>query len=197
MHQLFRNAVFQRPPVVLGRQLKPFSLAHAMFLLACDSPYFHVGADPTIEDMAFLVWVCSQDAYPFGPIADAMLDDRTQKAMRKWGVQWSRKTRMTSMIEDSVKLTDYLISANDRPPRYFADGTQRNPKTPWPLTMVVKLMMNGTPVAQAWNQPMALSTSVKLTIDFLEGDDSLQSEREAAACVVVKEKEPEPEPDDG
>lgn len=182
MHQLFRNAIFQRAPVVFGRQLRPFSLAHAYVLEAFESPYMRGGADPTIEDMALLVWVCSQDAYPFERLADEMLDPRLQKRMAKWG----RRVRSQDLAAEADKVRQYLMVAHDQPARYFREGALRKPSMPWPLVIFVRLKQAGFDEATAWNQPLPMSTAIKLTVDWLAGDDSMENDDQRAAINRMK-----------
>jgi len=190
VHQLFRNAIFNTAPVVFGLRLKPFSLAHAYVLEAFDSPYMRAGADPTIEDMALLVWVCSQDAYPFERMTAAMLHPRLQKKMARWG----RRVRVQDIPGECDKVREYLTVGNDHPARHFKEGQRRDPRTPWPLVIFVKLKQAGISDERAWNQPLPMSTAIKLTVDWLGGDNSLRSEFEQqsldAQRAALKDRAP-------
>jgi len=188
VHDLFVNAVFAQPSVCLGQQLKPLSLAHAHVLMAFGSPYVTKGA-PTLGDLAVAVWICSRDCYPFAGVADAVRDPRLERQAKKWG----RRSGKDALAGDSAVFVDYIKTGLHLPPRQIDPGKARLQRVPWTVSAVCALMRNGLTRDEAWTVPMAEACMYRLGFDFLDGDDSLQSEEEReAGFVTVKKREDAP-----
>ena len=180
MHDLFVNAVFARPPVCLGQQLKPLTLAHVHVLMAFGSPYISKGT-PTLGDMATAVWICAQDCYPFPGIAEAVRDEKIVKRAEKWG----KRCQPERLTADAAAFVDYLKTGLKMPPRQVDPSKVRLQRVPWTVSAVCALMRNGLSRREAWTMPLAESVMYRLGFDFLDGDDSLQSEAEREAGYVT------------
>ena len=75
MQGAFVQALTYSPPVILGRQMLPFSCWHGLLLEAAGSSYL-VGGIPTPSDAVYGAWVCS------GRFADGIAADK--RALEKW-----------------------------------------------------------------------------------------------------------------
>lgn len=81
------QALFARPPLMLGRRLRPFSLSHALLLRATGNPYAYVGAPATVRDLFAAVAICSRG---HAENAEAYRRGVRPSVLAAWRRQWRR-----------------------------------------------------------------------------------------------------------
>lgn len=60
MSDVWTQAIYATPPLIGGRRLLPFSLAHAVLLRALGNPYAYVDASATLAQLVQALDVCSR-----------------------------------------------------------------------------------------------------------------------------------------
>ena len=187
MQQTYLNAIWAKPPRVMGRQLLPLSCAHVYVLMSMESPFFTDG-DVGVGDMALAVWVCQQRAFPFDTINTAFRSGRLDKRMRRWGARYN----LLGLARDRETFGEYLLVNLQAPERFFSDKAPPRPaRVEWPMAVVVANIRTGIPEDRAWNMPMPLASLYKLTAGYLDGDDSLKSADEERISEIAERKEAE------
>ena len=76
------QGLFVKPPVIMGVQMKPFSIIHAVILRQMDSPYCAVGGRPDRGDLLAALMVCSRTYREIG--RDIAPDYSKAKMMWMW-----------------------------------------------------------------------------------------------------------------
>ena len=143
---IFGQAVLCRPPVILGRQMRPFSAYHGLALSVLDSPFFASGTAST-EDVIVAVWVCGT---AWGDGGGLRLDGDGLDAVMDWG-------RTVGQFEVAT-ITDALTSYMDdymTVPRMMAPSGASSSHVPVYFKLVATFLAHysGFTEADAWNLP--------------------------------------------
>lgn len=154
MQQVYRDIALAAPPVVLGRRLLPFSLAHAYALTVLESPTIAGGA-MGIGDLALAVYVCARPGWPFARLARDARSDGWARRMRLWGAV----CRGRGWARDVAAWQAYVAAYTGRAEMYaelVRGGRTIKPeraRVPWPLACAARLIpLLGE--AGAWNCPV-------------------------------------------
>lgn len=170
----YKGLVYQ-PPVILGRRLKPFSLAHSMTLEELRNPYV-MTSSPQLDPAAlhFALWVCTMSGDEIGRNVYATKRLKLWIALRGW---WYRKHDLQDAHETFLA---YIKDCSDHPERSIpcsADGKEKSRtfvKAPWQYHMVRTLCkVYGMYHAQAWDCPLILASCLHAADMEANGDDSL------------------------
>jgi hypothetical protein len=180
MQAAYLNALFLSPPVVLGRQLQPFSLAHIAFLRSIDSPFYN-GKRASIDDLAVASFVCSH-VWPF-PFFHQSSDDLAEKC-EAWGGSLGKVDFKSNLNAFLCYVREYsAIPARGVPP-----GAERNfsEQVPWMFQIAFFLMsvLNFNEVS-AWNTPVGRAFAYAAVKSLLNGDETLISEEEESIEEMV------------
>ena len=82
MERDYHAAALPEPFTILGQRLTPFSLGHLLLLRRFDNAFVIPGGVPTIDDLAFAVFVCSQT---FEEATEAIAEPDVHKRIEEWG----------------------------------------------------------------------------------------------------------------
>lgn len=107
--EIFFKAVFLGPPLLCGKRLRPFSIAHEYFLKRLKSPYV-VGGECAKDDLLLAIHVCS---LTYGELKSA-LNDGKHSVSKLWCLLWSLRSLETA--EESFRL--YLMEHYDVPDHF-------------------------------------------------------------------------------
>ena len=176
----FLACVFAAPPVVLGRQLRPFCCGHAVLLASLKSPFVE-GGEVDTADFLLAVWICSM---PF--------EEGRAKLMRPQGVaqeakEWGEGVGSFDYPAELSAFRAYLVE-HTRAPARWRRADSKSSKAPWPLVVSTVLMRElGLPESEAWNKPLQEAMWLFATIAEQNGDDSLVSEEERRRAREARE----------
>lgn len=172
---------------MLGRKLRPFSLAHRTALEAIDSPLLSSEGNFTFSDLLVAAEVCSM-RNPLGPLPGPKLTDvfRARRSRRRpdWFEHEGRKF--------AAYLEDYCAS-----PQFWEknDPSQKRNGVPWPLRVVCILMRYGHLDPQrVWTMPFGQALWYYTALSIQEGSDLdiLTTEEEALLESLKAGKEDAP-----
>jgi hypothetical protein len=177
----FLSAVYAIPPIVLGKQLKPFCCGHAQSLYAIQSP-FMIGGQITKAELLTAVWLCSMSS-----------EDGRTKLLSSWkdveeeAFQWGKSIVDWDIKLESEKFEEYL-NEYIKSPATWKKADHREAKSPWSLRVIIILMrelkMSRT---EAEDMPLPMALWYIATINDLNGDNSLISESEQERLRLAKE----------
>lgn len=181
MDAKFLSAAYRIPPVVLGRQLKPFCCGHAQSLYALQSPYM-LGGDIQREDLIVAIWLCSMDSQT----GRQKLLSESNNIIEE-GLEWGKEIITWDFHNHAQKFDDYLKEYIKSPPMW-KKSEHKEAKSPWPLRIVVILMREfSMSKDEAENMPLPMALWWIATINDLNGDGSLISEKEQERIRIAKE----------
>jgi len=156
MQKFYADAFFSGTTKIMGLELKPLTLGHALVLSAIESPYITATKPPNFGDFVALVWICSRD---WTESRDALVADTFKVDCAKW---LNTQANLDESNADVKALTDYLETYLQVAPRYESRikngevvGACTKPvRVPWPLAAAWTLMGKMTE-EQAWTTPVA------------------------------------------
>lgn len=177
----YKGLVFQ-PPVIFGRRLKPFSLAHSMTLEELRNPYvMTLNPDPCAGALHLALWICTLSGAEIGRKLYGGRFPAFRLALRGW---WYRNADLRDAHEAFVA---YLKDCADRPERAVPcdlGGKEKKRtyiKAPWQYHMVRTLCkVYGMDYERAWDCPVMLASCLHAADMEAEGDDSLIDRNEEA-----------------
>lgn len=200
MQKFYADAFFHRPPIVMGLQLQPLSLGHALILYTVASPCILLPADrpPLNFDQALPgIWICSK---PWTDVRLSMVSGTWKEELGNWaktlkeplsaaeidGPEKWKGGALESLVNDLQLFEKYLSVYVQIPPsgEVMKDGKLvegRPCHVPWPLSVTWRLMERmeketvlalPLPEAFAWH---ACARDAA-------GDESLLSEDEDENC---------------
>lgn len=169
MDEAFSNAF--SPPhrhKVLGFNLRPLTVGH---LLVLESSGVHIAEPRTIDELSFLVFVCSQK------YADAFKGLQSWWApfvFRLWGRLWQNRDITTQARAWEAYMSESLLAPNVK--------TQTNsPRLECPLgvRLLVMLMRElGMSADEAKATPVSTANCLWVTVGEMEGSVQLWTERD-------------------
>lgn len=146
--QIFAGAMLPPSPVVLGRQLLPFSCWHALMLMLAGSPWVVGGSAPEWADTIFAVWLCGE---PYAPERARSIED-VQRECADWG----RSVGAWDHAAAAGEFREYL-DASFRFPSLKTPASGGVSAVPWPFRAVSTVMhyLPQLSETEAWNMPVA------------------------------------------
>ena len=151
MYECHINAVLLRPGVIMGQELRPFTLGHAFLLEAQDSPFICGGA-VEFADLVFAVVICSM---PWEEARALVMDERRLiKAAAKWGRRVGRKKY--DIKEACAEFATYIKSYFDTVD-VLEDPEKKADPCPTALPIAARMawaLMERMTEAEAWACPM-------------------------------------------
>ena len=81
MERDYLAAALPEPFTILGQRLTPFSLGHLLLLRRFDNAFVVPGGKPTVDDLTFAVFVCSQS---YEDAATALTDPELNEQIKAW-----------------------------------------------------------------------------------------------------------------
>ncbi len=171
MQGVFISAFTFTPPVILGRQMLPFSCFHGLLLDAAGSSFLSERL-PGIDDVILSAWICSHS------FADGYLGTMDFKAIRAWG----RKCRRLGPVEISTAITEFreYIDASMEKPVCWQSKDSKASRAPvwWLLTTFAQTELDKDEAA-AWDAPFMKLVCYLICRNEIDGDDSLMTDAEA------------------
>ena len=141
-----------QPGRVLGRKLRPMTLARYWILEAVDSPYVW-GQVPTYENMVFAVFVAS---FPAWLSRWLLMRPRLSRAVFAW---WGRHHKRIDIKGDMEAFAAYWQAYTAMPNRYMKDGAKSH-KSCLPASVnIAWAIMGKIGERRAWSMPMPLALS--------------------------------------
>lgn len=182
MQGVFVSSFTYTPPLILRRQLLPFSPFHGLLLEAADSPYL-AGGPKSIDDAILGAWVCSHS------FADGYLGTMDFPSIRAW----SKKCRRLKPLVTARALDDFAeyITASLQRPERWPDGKEKPSRAPiwWLLATFAQSRLHMTEEA-AWDCSVMKLLCYLVCRNEAEGDTSLMSDYESMMIAnKAKEKE--------
>lgn len=183
MDTCFLNAMFYRPPLLLGRAMKPFALGHVVVLLAATSPLV-VGGPIAWQDVLFATYVCS---LTWDQLTERLHDP---DLIRREAVAWGETVGAFSASEVTGELSAYLAISSSSPARWQTDDA-RPMRLPWPF-VVARAIRPGVDLASAAIMDMPVSRAL---VEYAclaaanGGDDDFMSDEERAGIEALKADE--------
>lgn len=131
----YAAALLPVAPRVLGCELRPFTLGHALFLARMESPYLTGAAVPEWGDLVLAVELCRRDQ---SSLESALASFRLRFALRHlWPLRYLRWGR--AWPDHSLEFAAYLARAWRRPETFRRGNTQPS-GVPWLLYLQVVMM---------------------------------------------------------
>ena len=178
MEAQFLRAVFAQPaPVVIGRRLRPFCLAHRVALEALGSPVLKPGAVILPQDLLVALRVCASPE-PFAPDLRPTLRDK----LAFWSWRFNRAAFEAALREFSAYIGDHAAHPQlwEREQHAASDGI------PWPLHVVARLIRGGIRERDAWHMSEGRALWLSIAFARQEGAElSVITERERLAMAML------------
>jgi len=167
------QAFYNRPPVVLNRQLRAYALGHDFLLDASGNPFAIGGEAVTMEHFPVAVHVCTlsfREAVEFARNPASLDVDK-----------WAEECAGLDMRQEAERFTEYLTQGRTVPPRKISQGSQPH-RVPWQLVVASAICGSGpmTPnrMAEIMDMPVAEALVWNAARRESLGDDSAASEEE-------------------
>ena len=130
----YLDAAYPEPVTLLGQRLQPFALGHMELLCRFGNAYVTPGRAPTLDDLAFAVFICSQT---WREALDAITADDLPAKLKAWGDNLGPFV-FEDKSEDFVR---YLL-AGSRTPEVF-DSEHGGESTGLSMLHDVRLVLTG------------------------------------------------------
>lgn len=167
MDEAFLQSFFAGKHRVIGREMRPLSLAHRVALMAVDSPFLKDADEPfTFNELSIAAKICAS-SNPFSVSIKATFLDRVR--------YWMHKRFPRYFVYEAAKFLTYLgdyiappnIIEGDDDPRE-QDGLDSG--VPWMLNIVAVLMRSGgMNFRDAWSLPEGQAIWYFAALARLEG----------------------------
>jgi hypothetical protein len=170
-----------RPPIILGRQMKPFSSAHLMMLEFVASPLLSDLSKAQPADLLLALYVCGQ-SWPFSWLETSGLRAEVKAWKNKNAAPWNYAATLAQWL-------DYFRSYMAAPERVHKPDESASAKAPVPIRLVTWLLRTlRVSEERAWNMPICLAMAYKAGCDALDGDESLLDDDAIAWLDAPAEK---------
>ena len=173
MQDRFFQSLMVEPPVICGRKLLPFSIAHEYILKSVESPYL-VGGTVDRGSILQAIDICSR----------SWEENRTMMGIgyipqiKTWR-KWSRKWRRFDYAAAHKSFTAYLKNFTESPAHWTSDEAGEGIKAPTEFHLAYILMRYMRfSESQAWNCSVNRARSYYSTHSETNGDRTLVSEFE-------------------
>jgi hypothetical protein len=166
------NAFLIRPGRVLGRKLRPLTLAHYWILEAVDSPYVW-GITPKYSDMVFAVFTLSVPAWFSRWLL--MRPAVSRAVFKAWGMTCRRSDESEAMRSFAA----YWQAYTDMPAKWTKDGQKTNASCLPASVNIAWAIMGKVGEHRVWSMPMPLALSYLVAESEYNGGE-YKTERDAA-----------------
>lgn len=177
MNAQLLKALYAKPaPVILGRRLRPFSLAHRLALTAMGSPFMERDAPITPADLIAALRICALHD-PFRPLTAPSWRDKFQAGrLRHSPSRLERAGReFLAYVDDHTAHPDLW-----QPPKKAPDSG-----IPWPALVATNLVANGLP--DAWHMSEGLAVWHYCALVAVNGGGiRVKTEAEARAFAMLE-----------
>ena len=169
------TSLMVKPPVILGRRLKPFSLAHSLILDRLENPFW-VGGKRGPEHFFEVLEVCANNLE--GNRARMYAKPRR---FRRWVAAKFRKVKDA----DIDALNNYIVDHTACCARESSGGAGRDMASPWEFRVATYLIEYGFPEERAWNMPFNLARCYFDAREEMNGDETLVPFGEECAVDLI------------
>ena len=169
------TALMVTPPVILGRRMQPFSLAHSFILERAGNPFW-VGGERGPEHFFEALEICSLDLQG----NRARVAKNVGRSFKRWVAKYFRKVTADDVARFAQYLDDYLACH----PRE-SGGSGRELHSPWQFRIVADLVASGLGEERAWNMPLNLARCYYDARAELDGDDTLLDQNSVDAYELI------------
>lgn len=185
MERDYLAAALPEPFTILGQRLTPFSLGHLVLLRRFGSVFAVPGGQPTIDDLAFAVFVCSQT---YEEAASALAAPALPERIKAW----AGHLEPFDLVEKIALFERYLIAGSQCPEMNEDGAMHRQPGAPFihRVRIVLQGRLNYSS-SEAMNCPWGLALWDYFGFWEMEGAVRLFSEEDAAqfaAALELREK---------
>jgi len=171
-------------PRILGRMLRPFSLAHALLLERTRNGIWD-GRTDSRSDLISAVWICSHE-YPHGVMPSSA--PRLGLSGRLWTFRAWAGCVISAELQRSARtaLVHHIASSlNSRPETYRIEvpgmpdvSDVQDELVPWMITMLLRLVRLGFTHQDALNLPIAQANWLLVCDAAVRGPVRIVSDRE-------------------
>lgn len=178
----FLKSIFLQPPVVCGKQLRPFSAFHACTLMLFDSPFMSEEPGEIKEvDLFFAVWVCSLSIKE----KDKLFPEPDLQAI----VAWVSEEKI-SLKEELAAFNQYLLDYWSFPEVWQGQGATKESGIPWPYFIVSSVLsgIQGLSEETIWDAALSKLVCYKAALDEQNGAD-IVSDKQKEMIAYLKEQE--------
>lgn len=167
------QAVYVAAPVICGRRLLPFSLAHSMLLRAIGNPYAYRGVEATREELLAAVLICSRTREENR--AALFAGGQRAGALLRWSWRWRKMSLATADASFRQYIKDHTRFA---PHHELAEAPDAHePAAPFEFHLHRHLCVNeGMGDEEAWNCGMGYARHLFDCWAESQGSKSLMSE---------------------
>lgn len=184
MIDVFNNALFTPAPKILGKQLRPYSLAHHFALKALKNPVV-LNEDWNRSDLLSAAWVCRMT---FAEIRDKVFSNEPDvDEIQEWSKDMAEYD--LGMWDQAHTAFIQYINAFSEVPEHMHEKKPKPLKHPWEFVVVVEICKNGLAkcAEDVWNMPCGLAHCYYSAIGETYGDDSLISEDEHKVFMEMRQ----------
>jgi hypothetical protein len=171
--------------IILGKELKPFSLFHLLWLYHIQSPLVETNKAATIQDLELAVLICSSSS---NEQIFSLLDNKHLARLKRLRLAlWRRKNRKRNLETELKKFLVYNDDYISLPEFYSKEGADKNEKLPWILLHISALVKTtGWGLDKVLLMPVGLLVWLNLGLSYLEtGETSVVSDREQTAIDLI------------
>lgn len=180
MERDYLAAALPEPFTILGQRLTPFSLGHLLLLRRFDNAFVVPGGSPSLDDLAFAVFVCA-DSYEVA-VREMAAPDVLARVE-----EWGRNLGPFVLDEKVEEFNRYLIAGSQGPEANEDGQTHRQPGAPFihRVRMVLQGRLNYS-FSDAMNCPWGLALWDYFGFWEMEGAVKLFSEEDAERIAMAK-----------
>jgi hypothetical protein len=181
MIESYVQAFFDRPPVVLKRQLRAYSLGHDFILDAAGNPYASGVGPFGVDDFLLAVHVCT---LTFAEAVEFYRNPTTLDAAK-----WAEECGAVDWAEEARAFMEYLKAGRSVPPRKVSQDAKPH-KAPWQLCVAAAVCGQEAMTPERMGRIMDMPVREAILWNAVRretlGDDSLLSEEEHAIIQMGK-----------
>lgn len=171
MGDVWFKALMAVPPVICGRQLLPFSVAHSYILASLGNPYADDGPG-TREALMSAIEVCS---HTWEQNRERLIREPPIAEWLWWSWRWRRMDFKTA----DASFRQYVRDFTACPGHWSSSADSDTIKSPWQYHVVRALMDScGMRESESWNCPVGRAKCYYDAIGEANGDKSLVSQDE-------------------
>lgn len=130
----FQQAVLAEPPILLKRQLLPFSIGHYFLLDALNSPFIESG-QVTLADCLLLIGVCSRNFMDAVAFVQSLSDPTTKQLFASWGTDCG-----VVNVAELAKTIELYLKHFGSAPDFWEEDDSKPARLPLCLVLTTALM---------------------------------------------------------
>ena len=182
MESCFTRALWATPPRILGKQLAPFSLGHAILLHSIGSPYLS-RREAGLPDLLTALFLCSLE---YAAAVDAVI--HKQATIAKDAKRWGKAVTRKDFARADTDLRQYVTDCFDFPEPWIADGeSRRNSGVPTCWMIFGRILGQVKDVHAALTMHMPLAMSLFVTSEAERGRNFADGEEHPTVTVKPRE----------